>query len=140
VNARDFEDVLRQTMDNYCSDPQNIIYTENIAEWCAKEGISEPDSERPVKIISKGEAGCRMIVRDYIPGSVIEERINAMGIRGQVENVAIDRPGRLNSDEKKIVFLFLSEYALGLPDIDDNELLADDWAFDEMEKLGFFKK
>ncbi len=81
-----------------------------------------------------------IFVREEIPDHIVDERINAMHIRGQVENVALDRADKLDSDEKKIVFLFLSEYALGLSDIEDNELLADNWAFDEMEKLGFFKK
>ncbi len=140
MNARAYEDVLRRTFNNYCQMPQNIVYVENIAEWCQKEGIPEPDTEKPVKVISKGEAGCKMIVREEIPDHIVDERINAMHIRGQVENVALDRADKLDSDEKKIVFLFLSEYALGLSDIEDNELLADNWAFDEMEKLGFFKK
>lgn len=140
MNARDYEEVLRRTLDNYCQMPQNIVYVESIAEWCENEGIPEPDSEKPVKVISKGEAGCKMLVRENIPDHIVHERINAMHIRGQVENVAFDRADKLDSDEKKIVFLFLNEYALNLSDIQEDELLADNWAFDEMERLGFFKK
>jgi hypothetical protein len=69
----------------------------------------------------------------------MEERINALRIRSQLKNVASDRAELLDSDKKKLAYLFLSEYATSLPDIED-ELLADDWVFDEMQRLGFFKK
>jgi hypothetical protein len=92
-----------------------------------------------VKLVSKDGSGCRMIVRDYIPDEIIQERIDALRIRGQMTNIVVDRADLLDSDRKKLVYLFLSEYATSLPDIQD-ELLADTWAFDEMKRLGFFKK
>jgi hypothetical protein len=92
-----------------------------------------------VKLVSKDGSGCRMIVREYIPDEIIQERIDALMIRGQTTNIAVDRADLLDSDRKKLVYLFLSEYATSLPDVQD-ELLADAWAFEEMERLGFFKK
>ena len=80
-----------------------------------------------------------MVIREYVSDKIMEERINALRIRGQLKSVAFDGADLLNSNEKKLAYLFLSEYATSLPDIQD-ELLADNWAFDEMERLGFFKK
>jgi hypothetical protein len=45
----------------------------------------------------------------------------------------------LDTDKKKLAYLFLSEYATSLPDLQD-ELLADNWVFGELERLGYFKK
>jgi len=92
-----------------------------------------------VKLVSKDESGCKMLIREYISGEIMEERIDALRIRGQITNVAVDRADLLDSDRKKLAYLFLSEYATSLPDLQD-ELLADTWAFDEMERLGFFQK
>lgn len=102
--------------------------------------MPEPDQEKPLKLIRKEKSGCLMIIRENISDEAIDERINAMSIRRQVKNVAYDRADRLDSDEKRLAYLFLCEYAASLPDISDNELLTDDWAFDEMEKLGYFRK
>jgi len=80
-----------------------------------------------------------MLIKEYIKEEVMEKRINAMSIRSQMESVAIDRAALLNTDKKRLAYLFLSEYAASIPDLQD-ELLADNWAFDEMERLGFFKQ
>jgi hypothetical protein len=80
-----------------------------------------------------------MVIREYVPDEVIEKRINATRIRGQLQNVAFDRADLLDSHQKKLAYLFLAEYATSLPDIGNDELLADNWAFKEMERLGYFK-
>jgi hypothetical protein len=69
----------------------------------------------------------------------MDERINALRVRSQLKNVAFDRADLLDSDRKKLAYLFLSEFAFSLPDVQD-DFLADDWSFEEMERLGFFKK
>jgi hypothetical protein len=80
-----------------------------------------------------------VVIREDIPDRVLEERINALRIRSQTRNVAVDRGDLLNSERKKIAFLFLSEFAATLPDVAGDELAADDWALREMERLGFFR-
>ncbi len=140
MNTRDYYDVLKGIMTRYCQADHNIIFVQNISAWCEDQGIPEPDKEKPFKIILRGESGCKMLIRENVPEKIIDERINAMSIRGQVENVAFDRAELLDSNNKKLVYMLLSEYASSLPDIGTNELLADDWAFSEMKKLGFFKQ
>jgi len=68
------------------------------------------------------------------------ERINALSVRSALLNVASNKADMLNSDRKKLAYLFLSEYAATLPDLESDEILADNWVFDEMEKMGFFKE
>ena len=126
-------------MQEYCLLPEDLVFTEDISTWCKEQGIPEPDRERPAKLVSKDGSGCRMIVREHIPDEIIQERIDALRIRGQMTNIAVDRADLLDSDRKKLAYLFLSEYATSLPDVQD-ELLADTWTFEEMKRLGFFEK
>ncbi|MEW6003448.1 MAG: hypothetical protein AB1638_12495 [Nitrospirota bacterium] len=140
MNTREHHELFRYLMKSYCLFEEDIVFVENIADWCEEEGIPEPDRERPLKLVSKEGQGCRMVIKEDISDKTIEDRINALRIRSQIENVAFDRADLLDSDKKKLAYLFLSEYATSLPDIDNDELLADDWAFQEMERLEFFKK
>jgi hypothetical protein len=139
MNTREYFELFRYLMEQRCLLQEDVIFVENIAEWCRQYGILEADRERPFKIISKEGRGCRMLIREELPEEVIEERINAMRVRGQLLNVAVDRADMLDSAQKKLAYLFLSEYARSLPEANDDRL-ADDWAFREMERLGYFKK
>lgn len=135
--AKDFSVLFKDLASLYGLIPENLVFADNIPEWCARKDIPEPDAEKPFKFLSRT---AQMLIRNNIPDRVIEERITAMGLRGQVENVAFDRADKLDSDEKNLAFLFLQEYAMSLSELGEDELLADKWAYDEMEKLGFFKK
>lgn len=137
MNAREYFELFRYLMEQRCLFQEDIIFVESIAEWCGQHGIQETDRERPFRIISKDGQGCKMLIRDDLPEEVIDERINAMRIRGQLLNVAADRADKLDSIRKKLAYLFLSEYARSLPEAND-DLLADNWAFGEMERLGYF--
>ncbi len=139
MNTRDYYELFRYLMEQHCLLQEDILFVENIAEWCKEHGIPEPDNEKPLKLILKTPAGCKMLIREDIPERVIEGRLNALRIRGQVQNAAFDRAELLESDQKKLAYLFLSEYASSLPDISD-ELDADNWAFKQLEGLEFLKK
>jgi len=138
MNAGEYFELFRYLMEQYGMLQEDIVFVKNIADWCKEYGIPEYDKEKPLKLIAKEGHGCKMVIREDITDKIIEERINAMRIRGQLQSVAFDRAEMLDSIHKKLAYLFLSEYAASLADIDD-DLSADNWAFDEMEKLGFFK-
>jgi hypothetical protein len=138
MNTREHYELFRYLMEQHCLFPEDIIFVENIADWCKEHGVSDSDGERPLKIISKQDSGCRILIRENISYKTLNERINALRIRSQLKNAAVDRADSLDSDRKKLAYLFLSEFAVSLPDIQD-DFLADEWSFDEMERLGFFK-
>lgn len=140
MNTKEYSELFRNLMERCGLLEKNVLYVENVAAWCKDYGVPELDQEKPLKLIRKEKCGCLMIIRENISDEVIDERINAMSIRSQIKNVAYYRADRLESDKKRRASLFLCEYAASLPDISDDELLADDWAFDEMEKLGYFRK
>ncbi|MGE5173919.1 MAG: hypothetical protein ACM3MD_08820, partial [Betaproteobacteria bacterium] len=66
------------------------------------------------------------------------ERITALRIRSQLKSVGYDRADRLNSDTKKVAYLFLKEYAATIPELADDEFASDDWVFEQMDQLGMF--
>ncbi len=140
MNTREYSELFRYLMEKVCLPHEDIVFVENIARWCREQGIPETDKERPLKLVLDEKAGCRMLIRENIPDKIVTQRIDAMRIRGQVQNVAFDRAEMLDSDYRKLAYLFLSEYAFSLPEISGDPLLADNWAFDEMERLGYFKE
>jgi hypothetical protein len=136
--TRDYHELLKELMERYHLQEEDMIFVENIADWCRQCGINEPDEERPLKLISQQGGGARMLIKEDITDKIVNERMNALSIQGQLRNVAHDRAELLNSQEKKLSYLFLCEIAHGLYNMQD-ELLADDWVFEEMGTMGFFE-
>ena len=136
--TRDYQELLKDLMERYRLREEDMIFVENIADWCRQCGINEPDEERPLKLISQQGGGARMLIKEDITDKRVNERMNALSIQDQLRSVAHDRAELLNSHEKKLTYLFLREIAQGLHGMQD-ELLSDDWAFEEMESMGFFE-
>lgn len=139
MNSREHHELFRFLMQQHCLFERDIMYVESVADWCRDNGIDEPDAEKPLRLVLGEDSGCRLIVREELPEGVVEERIKALRIRGTMLNVAFDRTESLDTDRKKLACLFLCEYARTIPDINGDELLADNWAFESMSALGFFK-
>jgi hypothetical protein len=139
MNTREYYELFRYLMEQRCLPQEDILFVEDISQWCAEQGIPETDMERPFKIVLKEPSGCKMLIREDLPERVVEERINALRVRNQIKSVAFDRADMLNSVRKKLAFLFLNEYTASLPDLAGDEQGADDWVFEEMERVGFFK-
>lgn len=137
MNATGYFELFRYLMEQRCLRQEDVVFVDNVRDWCLDKGIPETDGERPMRLVSGDGEGCRMVVRREIPEGVIEERIRAMAIRWQVTNVAVDRSALLDIPEKRLAFLFLREFAFSLPGVDD-DMSADEWAFAEMERLGYF--
>lgn len=138
MNMREHFEVFRYLMEQHCMLQEDIVFVDNIPEWCKDFGIPEPDKQKPLKLILKDGQGCKLLVKEDVSDEVIDERISAARIRGQVTNVAASKADMLDSLQRKLAFLFLNEYAYSIPEVKD-DLLADEWAFNEMERLGYFK-
>ncbi len=82
MNIRDYYDLFKYLMEQYCLFPDDLIYVENIADWCREQGIAETDEERLLKLVAKDGGGCIMVIREYVSDKIMEERINALRIRG----------------------------------------------------------
>jgi hypothetical protein len=140
MDARDYKDLFQSLMLSYCMAAENVIFVDDVAEWCRREGIEERDRRKPLKIVPTRSEGCKLLVSESISAETITERINALRIRSALVNVASNRADALNSYKKRLAYLFLSEYASTLPDLRDDEQLADEWAFSELDRQGFFRE
>jgi len=139
VNTRQYHELFRFLTKEYCLLEEDITYVDSVSERLKEMGINEPDREKPIALVSKIVPGCRVLIQEFIPENIINERINALSIRNTLSNVAFDRASLLSTEQKKLAYLFLTEYAKTLPELKDDDRLIDDWAFKEMERMGFFK-
>ena len=138
MDMREYQEVFGYLMEKQCLPREDILFVEDIAQWCKERGLSERDKERPLRMIMNEGMGCKLLVREDVPDEVIDQRIRAVKIRDQVTNVATSRADTLDTIQRKLAFLFLNEYAYSQADVKD-DLQADDWAFDTMTELGYFK-
>jgi hypothetical protein len=53
-----------------------------------------------------------------------------------LRSLRADRADRLNSPTKKLAFLFLKELSQSDPDLVHDELAADEWVFEQMDRIG----
>jgi hypothetical protein len=139
LNARDFDHVFKSLLDSYCLLSVELDYVPSVYDWCRANGIDEPDRHKPIRLVVDEARGCRVVVSEVIEKRVVEGRINALRVRSALVNAARNRADRLDSEKKQLAYLFLGEYAATLPEFDD-ELIADEWVFKQMEKLGFFRE
>jgi hypothetical protein len=117
----------------------DLVIVESVAGWCREHGISEKDEQKPVKLVSANGTGRRMLIANMILDKVIEERINVVRIRSQLKNLGSDRTEKLNSPTRKIAYLFLKEYASAMPELAHDDIAADEWIFEQMERIGVFQ-
>lgn len=111
-----------------------VLFVENIASWCRQNGIDEADEDRPLRIVMQN--GARLLVRKMVSDESLEARINAARIRGMLVSVRADRADLLDSPEKKLAYLFLKELSLGISEFAHDELAADAWIFEQLDRIG----
>jgi len=138
MNTREYYELFRYLMGECCLAPESLLFVESVAGWCREHNIPEPDAERPFKFVSDDNKVFRMLIKEDLSDEVIQRRINALGVRSQLENVAVSRADSLDTDKKRLAYLLLRELALRSEM--DNERDADRWDLEEMERLGFFKQ
>ncbi len=136
--VRDHEWYIRHLTEHVRMKPADVIIVEDIAKWCKEHGLPEKDKHKPLRLVTGNGTGTRMLIAEMIPDEVIEARITAFRMRNQIRSVGYDRADRLNSDTKKVAYLFLKEYATTIPDLEGDELAGDEWVFEQMEQLGMF--
>ncbi len=137
--ARDHEDVMSGLLSKYCGPDSKVEYTQDLGTWCKDCDISAPDAHAPMRLAVTGDGQTRLCLLEVIPKGSVDDRIKALSIRWTLQNTTTNLADRLNSEKKKLAYLFLKEFAGTKPGLDD-ELVADNWIFEEMRKHNFFKE
>lgn len=132
--TKDYEWYIRHLTEHAGMKFSEVLLVDNIASWCRRHGIDEPDEHKPIKIVT-GD-GVRLLVAEMIPDQVLEERINATRILSQLKSVSQDRADLLNSPEKKLAYLFLKELSLTKPDLAYDDVAADEWIYGQLDRIG----
>jgi hypothetical protein len=140
MNLKEHEEHIKNLLKEYCLFLVEPVFVDSVAQWCKENGYDEPDKDTPIKLVVSEEKGCKLVIREEVPDKVIADRLRAMGVRSSLQNVAQDREAMLDSEKKKLAYLFLSNYASNMPEHEDDELIIDNWAFAEMERLGYFRE
>jgi len=139
MNTKDHEELIKEMISSYCLLSTNLAFVDSVHDWCAANGVEEPDRHKPLRFILQDDKACTMVINEILPGKVVNDRINALSVRSALVNVANNRADMLDSERKKLAYLILSEYATTVQTPED-ELLADQWVFDEMTRKGFFRE
>jgi hypothetical protein len=137
--VKDHEWYFRHLTEHVHMKPSDLIIVEDVAQWCGENGLTEKDPHRMLRLVPGNGSVPRMLITSMIPDEIVDERIRALRIRSQLKNVGYDRADRLNSDMRKIAYLFLEEYASAVPDLAGDDMAKDEWVFEQMEQLGMFK-
>lgn len=132
--TKDYEWYIRHLTEHADMQLSEVRFVDNIAAWCMQHGIDETDVDRPLRIVAGN--GVRLLIAEMIPDQILEERINAARIRGQLKSVTYDRADLLNSPEKKLAYLFLKELSLNKPGLAYDDLAADEWIFGQLHRIG----
>ncbi len=137
--VRDHEWYFRHLAEHIHLKTSDVLIVPDLIEWCREHGVSETDVRKPLKLVAGNGSKTYMLIAEMIPDEILEERIRALRIRSQLGSVGYDRADLLNSDMKKIAYLFLKEYAATLRELADDEFASDAWIFEQMDQLGMFR-
>ncbi len=137
--AQDYEWYIRHLTEHVSMKPSHVEFVDNIVVWCQEHGEDENDEHLPLKLVVGEGDDVRMLVSREISDRALDERINALRIRSQRKSVGEDRADRLNSATKKIAYLFLREFSQNHPSLVYDDLAADEWVFEQMDRIGMFK-
>lgn len=138
ILIKDYENLLKNLgIEYFIRDTQCVP---DIMLW-AKENdqdLSEP--HYPMKLIASSGDGLTMVMQSEIDDEMLDDIIKNLSIRWSLRDNVTDIEKKLNSTKKRIVFCYLKERARTMKDVGGDDLVEDQWVFDEMDSLDFFKE
>lgn len=136
IFIEDFEDRLKSLAREFLI--FDLRYVPDIKSWAQRSNISLSEPAQPMKLIVEDKDRLVLVLQKELADAALDGIINGLSIRWTVRDVAGDIEKRLNSTEKRLAYYLLKEYARTKQDLAGDELLEDEWAVSQMEKLGFF--
>lgn len=136
IFIEDFEDSLKSLAREFLI--FDLRYVPDIKSWAGRSNISLSEPAQPMKLIVEDKDRLVLVLQKEMTDAALDGIINGLSMRWTVRDVAGDIEKRLNSTEKRLAYYLLKEYARTKQDLAGDELLEDEWAVSQMEKLGFF--
>jgi hypothetical protein len=137
IFVEDFDDCLRSIAREFLV--FDINYVPDMLSWAKQNNQTLNEPAQPMKLISSKDGRLVLIVQAQIRDDALHGIINGLSVRWAIRDVATDIAKRLNSIEKHLSYYFLKEYARTKKELGGDELLEDEWAIKQMEKLGHFR-
>lgn len=116
-----------------------IHYVSDLVSWSKEKGVGLNEPFQPMKLFTEGKR-LMMFVQSEIPETVFDDIVRSLSVRWSMKDNITDPSALLNSVKKRLAYCFLKEYARTVKGVAGYELLEDEWAVREMEKLGFFRE
>jgi len=138
IHVRDFEPVMRDLGEEYFV--SDIRYVDDLRAWADKEGEDLGEPLQPMKLISTDDNNLVMMVQDWVDEDTMQNLLNGLSVRWSMKDNVSDPEKVLNSSKKQLSFLFLKEYARTVKNVGGDDMIEDEWAVRELEKLGFFNE
>lgn len=117
-----------------------LLYVPDLRAWAKQKGVTLSEPAQPMKLVSGAGGRLVMVVQSETDEATLDKIVNGLDMRWTVINVAANIPAKLNSVEKRLAYCFVKEFARTRSDLGGDELLEDEWALAEMDRLGLFKK
>ena len=137
IHAQDYDEMLRRTGQEYFVSA--LHYVRDLRLWAnqKKVGLNEPS--QPMRLSTRGK-GLMLYVQSEIPEAMLDNVVKGLSVRWSLKDNAADPAATLNSVKKRLAYCLLKECGRTVRELEGDELLADEWAIKEMERLGFFRE
>jgi hypothetical protein len=137
IRVKDYDGTIRKIANEFLI--FTVHYVQDLSSWARQKGVDLSEPAQPMKLVAAGNK-LMLFVQEDVEEETLDKVITALGVRWSLKDNVSDPSRRLNSVKKRLGYSFFKEYAKTLNGVAGDELLEDEWAIREMEKLGFFKE
>jgi hypothetical protein len=135
IYVQDYEETLRKAGNEFFI--SDFRYVSDLLAWSKQRGIDLSEPSQPAKIITE-KGSLTLFCQSEIPEEMLDNVITALSVRWSLKDNVDDPSKRLDSVKKRLLYCLFKECARTDAKLARDELLEDEWAFNTMDKLGFF--
>ena len=135
IHVRDYDDVLKKTAAEFFI--SSIRYVTDLRSWSRQNSIDLNEPLQPMRLFTEGKS-LVLIVQSEVQETMLDDVIRALSLRWSLKDNVSDPAASLNSVKKRLAYCLLKECAKTVKGVAGDDLIEDEWAIKEMEKLGFF--
>lgn len=135
IFAKDYEDLLGNTGKEFFI--SEIRSVSNLLSWSKERRLDLSEPSQPMKLVAEGNS-LILFIQSEISDGMLSDVTTGLSVRWSLRDNVSDPSKQLNSVKKRLAYCLLKECAKTIGSLDGDELLQDEWAMKEMERLGFF--